>query len=121
MMKLFAKKPCSFNGKKFFIGNEIPLEYVLDPKAQENMGILVVVEGTPETGESAETASDAGGPLLPPVSTSEEKGEETIYSKYKLSRMNKKELLAVAAEKGVEVADDLTNDKIVELILERQG
>lgn len=122
MMKLFAKRPCSFNGNQYFIGDEIPLEYVLDPKAQERMGVLVVVEGTPETGEPSETdASEAGGPLLPPASTLESKEEEKIYSKHRLSRMNKNQLLAVAAEKGVKVADDMTNDKIVELILERQG
>lgn len=40
-MKLIAKKPCSFGGKQFFIGDEIPVEFVLDPKAQEKMGVLV--------------------------------------------------------------------------------
>lgn len=48
-MKLIAQKPCSFGGKRFFIGDEIPVEYVLDPKAQEMMGILVQVnaQGAP--------------------------------------------------------------------------
>lgn len=43
-MKLIAKKPCSFGGKKFYIGDEIPAESVLDPKAQEQMGVLVMVD-----------------------------------------------------------------------------
>ena len=43
-MKLIAKKPCSFGGKKFYIGDEIPVESVLDPKAQEQMGVLVLVD-----------------------------------------------------------------------------
>lgn len=43
-MKLIAKKPCSFGGKKFYIGDEIPVESVLDPKAQEKMGVLVLVD-----------------------------------------------------------------------------
>lgn len=63
-MKLFAKKPCSFNGQKFFVGEEIPFDYVLDPKAQEKMGVLVVVDG-----ESRNAAPGEGGPLLPPSST----------------------------------------------------
>lgn len=46
-MKLIAKKPCGFGGKKFYIGDEIPAEYVLNPKAQEKRGVLVVVnDGT---------------------------------------------------------------------------
>lgn len=44
MMKLFAKQPCSFNGRKFIIGEEIPAEYVLDPKAQERMGVIAIAE-----------------------------------------------------------------------------
>lgn len=43
-MKLIAKKPCSFGGKKFFIGEEIPAEIVLDPHAQEKMGVLAMVD-----------------------------------------------------------------------------
>lgn len=42
-MKLIAQKPCCFGGKQFFIGEEIPEEFVLDPKAQEMMGTLVIV------------------------------------------------------------------------------
>lgn len=43
-MKLFAKQPCSFNGRKFIIGEEIPAEYILDPKGQEKMGVISIVE-----------------------------------------------------------------------------
>lgn len=41
-MKLIAKKPCSFEGQKFFIGDEIPVAFVKDPKAQEKMGVLAI-------------------------------------------------------------------------------
>ena len=44
-MILIAKKPCSFGGKQFFIGDEIPASCVLDPKAQEAMGVLMIAEG----------------------------------------------------------------------------
>lgn len=43
-MKLIAKKPCSFGGEKFYIGDEIPVEYVLDPVAQERLGVLAIVK-----------------------------------------------------------------------------
>ena len=42
-MKLIARKPCSFGGEKFYIGDEIPTEHVLEPKAQEKMGVLAIV------------------------------------------------------------------------------
>lgn len=42
-MELIAKKPCSFGGKKFFIGDVIPGELVLDPKMQEKRGLLTIV------------------------------------------------------------------------------
>lgn len=44
-MKLIAKKPCSFGGEQFYIGYEIPLELVQNPKTQEKYGVLAIVEG----------------------------------------------------------------------------
>lgn len=43
-MKLIAKKPCSFGGKRFYVGDKIPLNLVLDPAAQEKMGVLAIVK-----------------------------------------------------------------------------
>lgn len=40
---LIAKKPCIFGGKNFWIGERIPDELVLNPEAQEKMGILTIV------------------------------------------------------------------------------
>lgn len=42
-MKLIAKKPCSFGGVKFYIGDEVPVELVHDPKTQEKYGTLAIV------------------------------------------------------------------------------
>lgn len=44
-MKLIAKKPCSFGGERFYIGDEIPVELVMEPKTQEKYGNLVILEG----------------------------------------------------------------------------
>lgn len=41
-MKLIAQKPCSFGGKRFYIGEEVPADLVLDPKKQEGMGVLAI-------------------------------------------------------------------------------
>lgn len=42
--RLIALKPCSFGGKKFYIGDEIPAEFVSNPSAQVQMGTIASVE-----------------------------------------------------------------------------
>ena len=125
---IIAKKPCSFNGRKFFIGNTIPSEYVLDPNAQKSMGVIEVVEVESDT-ENDGAAPGEGGPLLPPSSTlDEDKNKEdqddqeaTNYSKSTLLRMTKDELVTLAAERGIEVNAEMTKEAIADLILEQQG
>ena len=66
-MKLIAKKPCGFGGKKFYIGDEIPAEYVLNPKAQETMGNLVIVNDEVAPGSAMEVvirAKEGDMPLM---------------------------------------------------------
>lgn len=48
-MKLIAKKPCSFGGRQFYIGDIIPADLVADTKQQEHYGIISIVdtEGVP--------------------------------------------------------------------------
>ena len=65
-MKLIAKKPCSFGGKKFFIDDEIPTESVLDPRAQEKRGVLAIV------------ADDAAPPPAPPAPEAVRKEVDTM-------------------------------------------
>lgn len=50
-MKLIAKQPCSFGGKRFYIGNEIPVELVQEPKTQEKYGKLTIVDDAAATAE----------------------------------------------------------------------
>ena len=45
-MRLIARQPCSFGGMKFYIGDEVPAELVLDAKAQEKKGVLAISEET---------------------------------------------------------------------------
>lgn len=58
-MKLIAKKPCSFGGEKFYIGDEIPADRVLNPRDQEKLGTLSIVPGDGKV--SAPTAESASG------------------------------------------------------------
>ena len=42
--RLIALKPCSFGGKKFYIGDEIPAEFVSNTEAQVKLGTIAAVE-----------------------------------------------------------------------------
>lgn len=47
-MRLIAKKPCSFGGQRFFIGEEIPVNLVVNPEKQESLGILAIAKDEDE-------------------------------------------------------------------------
>ena len=55
-MRLIARKPCSFGGKKYFIGDEVPAEDVINPTVHERQGTLAIVKD--EQGAALETAGD---------------------------------------------------------------
>lgn len=42
-MRYIARKPCSFGGKKYLIGEDVPADVVLDGKRQVALGTLAVV------------------------------------------------------------------------------
>lgn len=44
-MRLIANKPCSFGGRQFYIGEEIPEKLVADARRQEKMGVIAIVNG----------------------------------------------------------------------------
>lgn len=108
-MKLIARKPCSYQGKKFYIGDEIPPEYVLNPKAQEEMGKLAIVS---DGAELSETISEDDAPELNPatveITVQAEEGEvaldipvgefQTLF-----------DILSTTAEQGVELVPQLTS------------
>lgn len=56
-MKLIARKACSFGGKKFYIGEDIPAALVLDPCTQEKRGVLAIVNDDAGTTPPAEPAA----------------------------------------------------------------
>jgi hypothetical protein len=64
MMKLIAKKPCSFGGERFYIGDEIPAELVKEPKTQEKYGVLAIVEGDAVTPAPTVNATVVSDPVL---------------------------------------------------------
>lgn len=45
-MRLIANKPCSFGGKKFLIGDEVPANLVLNPNEQIKRGTISKLNGS---------------------------------------------------------------------------
>jgi len=70
-MKLIARKPCSFGGKQFYIGDEIPSKLVLDPALQEKRGVLIRIKE--EAADVKKASAKKGGKK--PV---EEAGEQPV-------------------------------------------
>ncbi len=85
-MELIAKIPCSFGGKKFFIGDTIPEEMVLDPKAQEKRGVLVRVDAQGQPQSVPQPEGEKNIPILVQVDEGElsleitQEGMQAIFS-----------------------------------------
>ncbi len=52
-MRLIAKKPCSFGGKKFFIGDEIPQNLIVDFVLQEKLGVINIIKNDKKISEDS--------------------------------------------------------------------
>ena len=52
-MRLIAKKPCSYGGKKFFIGDEIPAELVVNIEREEKIGVISAANDEAEVPEQS--------------------------------------------------------------------
>lgn len=92
-MRLIAKKPCSYGGKKFFIGDEIPAELVVNIEREEKLGVISAAN------------DEAGVPGQPGALYSQEQVDEMIAD-------------AVAnADKGFtqEQVDEMIADAVAEL------
>ena len=74
-MKLIAQKPCSFGGRKFYIGDEIPAELVMDPKLQEKRGLLTIVNDAPAFTDGVDLGDPAGDCSVIAVVLHTEKGD----------------------------------------------
>lgn len=59
-MKLFAKKSCSFGGKRFAIGDEVPADLVLNPATQERLGVLSIANDAPDFTAGVDLGDPAG-------------------------------------------------------------
>ena len=89
-MRLIAKKPCNFGGRKFYIGEEIPKELVAEPKAQERLGVITVAND-----ENAGVSDEKSGTLYT---------QEQVQQLVKIVKLNAEkatEAIAKVADEGV--------------------
>lgn len=55
-MRLIAKRPCSFGGQQFYIGDEIPAGLVVDANRQEGYGVITIMNDS-EGGSGTQSSS----------------------------------------------------------------
>lgn len=87
-MKMIAKKPCSFGGEKFYIGDGIPEGMVADPAVQEKRGILTIIKEN-------EVAVDLG----------DVSGEEGLFTREAVEVLIAEAVAAVEREKEAQIAE----------------
>ena len=100
-----AKKPCSFAGKFFRIGDAIPGELVHGQAVS-----FLINSGYIAKHPNPEAAAAAAG----------NEPENHTYSEAELSKMTKDELIGIANGLGLEVADNDTKKVIIACILDEQ-
>lgn len=71
-MKIIAQKPCSFEGQKFFIGDEILASLVANPKTLEKMGVIAIAA---DGGISPQATAHTVSPELIEVIVHSENGD----------------------------------------------
>lgn len=81
-MRLIARKPCSFCGKRFYIGEEIPAHFVICPEMQEKLGVLAIIK------EGNFSAAIADASTQDSVDDFTEKGKKSRTGKVNLKGAN---------------------------------
>jgi hypothetical protein len=78
-MKFIAKKPCNFGGKNYYIGDEIPTAFISEPKTQERLGVISILEikeEVPDDDAGTFTWSEVEEKIAEAVKETEEKYRE---------------------------------------------
>lgn len=99
-MKLVANKPCTLSGKRYFIGEKIPVEAVTDPAALEKMGVLTIIRDGIPTEQFEECVASVGEAFFRIEITKGDKGfdlditEPQLQEAVKTMQMNQKDAVA---------------------------
>lgn len=110
-MKLFAKKPCSFGGKRFAIGDEIPVDLVVNPVAQAKMDVLSIVMDFP-----AMDPGDPAGDCTVVALVIHTKDGDVTLELLPESIQTVMDVLTDNAEDAVDRIKEITNDDLLFLV-----
>lgn len=107
-MKLIAKKPCSFGGEKFFIGEEVPEELVANPAAQEKLGVIAIsnAEGEAPVENSIQITvkNSSDGELATVIPATPEEIQRVFF------------VMQQSAEEAVKAISEIQSDNVLILI-----
>lgn len=107
-MKLIARKPCSFGGEKFFIGEEVPEELVADPAAQEKLGVIAISnaegESPVENAIQITVKGSSDGELTTVISATPEEIQRVFF------------VMQQSAEEAVKAISEIQSDNVLILI-----
>ena len=99
-MKLVANKPCNLNGKKYFIGEEVPVEEVVDYASLVKMGLLSVIHDAVPVETLEECVASVGEVFFKIEIVKGDKGfdldvtEPQLQEAVKTMQMNQKDAVA---------------------------
>lgn len=109
-MRLIARRPCSFGGKKYFIGDEVPAEDVINPTVQEDQGTLAIVKDDQGV---LETAGD-GKVTIPVIRDGE--GDVADVLSIPLTEGEVQHVFAImqmTADKAAEAMEDVNSEEVL--------
>lgn len=108
-MKLIAKMPCSFGGKRFYIGDEIPAELVQEPVTQEKYGVLTIIN------DAAAPAEHGGEAAMVHLVIPGKDGDVALDLTPE-SIQSVMDVLTANADDAVELVKQITSDDILFLV-----
>lgn len=110
-MRLIAKKPCSFGGKQYYIGDEVPEEDVINPAVHESQGTLAIIKD--EQGATLETA-DTGKVMIPVIRDGE--GDVADVLNIPLTEGEVQHVFAImqmTADKAAEAMEEVNSEDVL--------
>lgn len=130
-MRLTANRPCNYGGKKFFIGDEIPVNLVANAEREEKLGIISIANaGVSDNSGTLFTQEQVDGMIADAVANAGKKsGNGEFYVTVKGEGNNATavscneediqtviDILQMSAEDGAKAVADIRSDSTLILL-----
>lgn len=113
-MSLIAKKPCSFGGRQFYIGDEIPADFVADAKRQEQLGVIAIVDG--DAGDVFRSSNENTVPIPIELETDGENAQYMSVMATPEEIQQTFSIMQLTAEESIKAISDVTSENILILL-----